>query len=158
MTATLFPDRVRGVVIAAAASKRYPSHLTENIRRIANPTTSQTDRLALLRETFFAPGNDATVWLDGWHADIRASQLAAHQATTQSEWWAAGGVPLLDLQAADDPFKEASEREELRDELGDRVAIIVIPHASHALLPEQPDAVVAAVCAWADALPASHAR
>jgi hypothetical protein len=37
---------------------------------------------------------------------------------------------------------------ELRDELGDRVSVAVIRDASHALLPEQPTAVVTAIVAW----------
>ena len=37
---------------------------------------------------------------------------------------------------------------ELREELGERVTIAVIPNASHALIPEQPAAVVAAIVAW----------
>lgn len=152
MTATRFPRAVRGVVIAAAAAKRYPAELTKNIHRIANPLTSQEDRLRYLQETFFAPGNDASVWLDGWHSEIRDSQFNAHLATDQSEWWAAGTAPLLDLQAAQDPFKPVHSRTELRDELGPRVSIAVIENASHALLPEQPAAVVDAVIRWIENL------
>jgi hypothetical protein len=37
---------------------------------------------------------------------------------------------------------------ELKDELGDRVSVAVIRNASHALLPEQPAAVVDAIVAW----------
>jgi hypothetical protein len=37
---------------------------------------------------------------------------------------------------------------ELRDELGSRVTVAVIRDASHALLPEQPRAVVEAIVAW----------
>ena len=42
---------------------------------------------------------------------------------------------------------------ELRDELGDRVSVAVIRDASHALLPEQPHAVVEAIARWIRALP-----
>ena len=37
---------------------------------------------------------------------------------------------------------------ELKDELGDRVTIMVIPNASHALIPEQPKAVTDAIVTW----------
>lgn len=152
VTATHYPHAVRGVVIAAAAAKSYPPELTQNIRRIANPLTTREDRLRYLQATFFAPGNDASVWLEGWHTDVRDSQFAAHLATDQSEWWSAGTTPLLDLQAAQDPFKPADRRTELRDELGERVTISVIENASHALLPEQPAAVVDAVVGWIKSL------
>lgn len=152
MAASLRPDAVAGVVIAAAAAKQYPPYLTENIKRIMDANVSETERLALLRATFFAPGNDASVWLDGWNRPVRDSQFAASKATPQGAWWAAGGVPLLDLQAADDPFKPADKRNELRDELGDRVSIAVIEQASHALIPEQPAAVADAVAVWFERL------
>lgn len=148
MTATLHPDKVRGVVIAAAAARQYPPYLTQNIRRIVDPAVSEAERLALLQQTFFAPGNDATVWLDGWHRQVRDSQFAAYQATAQDEWWGAGGVPLLDLQAADDPFLPPDRRHELRGELGPRVSIALVEHASHALIPEQPARVVEAITRW----------
>ena len=57
-------------------------------------------------------------------------------------------VPLLDLQADNDPFHPIERMNELRDELGDRVSVAVIGDASHALLPEQPTAVVDAIVAW----------
>jgi pimeloyl-ACP methyl ester carboxylesterase len=55
---------------------------------------------------------------------------------------------LLDLQAANDPFKPRSMMNETRDEFGDRATIAVIPDASHALIPEQPSAVVEMIVAW----------
>jgi pimeloyl-ACP methyl ester carboxylesterase len=42
---------------------------------------------------------------------------------------------------------------EFRDEFGDRATIVVIPNASHALIPEQPAAVVDAIVKWIATLP-----
>ncbi|MET0289740.1 MAG: alpha/beta hydrolase [Pseudoxanthomonas sp.] len=154
MLAARHPPAVRGVVVAAAAAKTYPKSLSANIIRIADPATSDADRLTLLQATFFAPGNDARVWLDGWHPGVRTSQRNASDATPKSLWWSAGGkVPLLDLQAASDPFMPAGRRQELREELGPRVSVVTIPGAGHALLPEQPDRVVEAIVTWAETLP-----
>jgi pimeloyl-ACP methyl ester carboxylesterase len=52
-------------------------------------------------------------------------------------------MPRLDLQADNDPFHPLRKM----NELGDRVSIAVIANASHALLPEQPHAVVDAIVA-----------
>ena len=41
----------------------------------------------------------------------------------------------------------------MKDEFGDRVTVMVIPHASHALIPEQPKAVVEALTKWIKGLP-----
>ena len=153
MTATDYPQHVRGVVIAAAASKSYPPELTTAVTRAGDLALSDEERLKALRFGFFAPGNDPTVWLTGWFPEVRGSQRAAAAATKQAEWWAGGSVPLLDLQAEKDPFKPPEKRNEMKDEFGDRVTVVVIPNASHALIPEQPKAVVDALVAWTRSLP-----
>jgi pimeloyl-ACP methyl ester carboxylesterase len=153
MTAVDHPQLVRGVVIAAAAAKQYAPELTIAVTKAGDPAVPDAERLAALRFAFFAPGNDATVWLTGWHPEIRESQRAAVAAVRQDQWWSGGSAPLLDLQAADDPFRPAVKRNEMKDEFGDRVTVTVIPNASHALFPEQPKAVVAALVPWVRSLP-----
>ena len=153
MTAADHPKLVRGVVIAAAAAKQYAPELTTAVTNAGNLSLSDEERLAALRFAFFAPGNDPTVWLHGWHPEIRNIQRAAVAAVRQDEWWSGGTAPLLDLQAAQDPFKPESKRNEMKDEFGERVTIVVIPNASHALIPEQPKAVVEALTTWIKGLP-----
>lgn len=153
MTATDYPKLVRGVVIAAAAAKQYAPELSTAVTSAGNLSLSNEARLEALRFGFFAPGNDPTVWLTGWHPEIRNAQRAAAAAVRQDEWWAGGTAPLLDLQAAKDPFKPEARRNEMKDEFGSRVTVAVIPNASHALIPEQPKAVVEALTAWIKGLP-----
>ena len=153
MTAADYPDLIRGVVIAAAAAKQYAPELSTAVTQAGNLSLSDDERLAALRFAFFAPGNDPTVWLKGWHPEIRDSQRAAAAAVKQNEWWSGGTAPLLDLQAANDPFKPESKRNEMKDEFGSRVTVTVIPNASHALIPEQPKAVVEALNRWIKSLP-----
>jgi pimeloyl-ACP methyl ester carboxylesterase len=153
MTAVDHPGLVRGIVIAAAAAKQYAPELTTAINVAGDPSKPADDRLKALRLAFFAPGNDPSGWLAGWHPQVRDAQRAAAAAVKQSDWWSAGTAPLLDLQAAQDPFKPADKRNEMKDEFGARVTIAVIPNASHALIPEQPQAVVDALVAWVKTLP-----
>lgn len=148
MTAVDHPRLVRGVVIAAAAAKQYPPDLSAAVTRIADLSRPVAERLKDLAYAFFAPGHDPSIWLTGWYPDANRNQVLASKATRQSEWWSAGSAPLLDLQAECDPFKPAAARQELRHEFGDRVTIAVIPDASHALIPEQPKAVVDALVGW----------
>ena len=154
MTAVDYPDLVRGVVIVAAAAKAYPSgfagakELSEAVRKAGDGKLSDEERLKYLRTAFFAPGSDASVWLPGWYHEVDEMQFAAGRATKQSEWWSGGNVPLLDLQAANDPFKPRSMMNEIKEEFGDRVTVVVIPNASHALVPEQPVAVIESIVAW----------
>jgi pimeloyl-ACP methyl ester carboxylesterase len=148
MTAVDHPSMVRGVVIAAAAAKQYDPKLSGEIDKAGDPTLPDSVRLAALRVAFFAPGNDPQSWLAGWHPHIRQAQRAAAAAVPQASWWSGGTAPLLDLQADRDPFKTPDKRREMKDEFGDRVTVMVIPGASHALFPEQPAAVIDALTRW----------
>ncbi len=147
-TAVDHPDLVRGVVIVAAAAKNYPDGMAEHVARSADLSLPDEERLKSIQYAFFLPGNDASVWLHGWHTDVSRSQRKAGLAIKQSEWWSGGNVPLLDLQAGRDLFKPEASRNEVRDEFGDRVTIKVIPDTGHALIPEAPDAVVEAIVSW----------
>lgn len=148
MTAVDRPDLVRGVVLAASAAKKYPSRLSVLVSKSADLSLPEAERLAYLKEVFFAPGNDATIWLHGWWPEASETQRAAAAQVKQSDWWAAGRVPLLDLQAGADPFKPEGTQNELKGEFPDRVTVVIVPNASHALLPEQPAAVVDAISVW----------
>jgi pimeloyl-ACP methyl ester carboxylesterase len=159
MTAVDFPQLVRGVVIAAAAAKAYPAgfpgakELSEAVRKSGDPALPDAERLKYLRGNFFAPDSDASVWLKGSWPEVDESQFAAGRATPQSQWWGGGTAPLLDLQGALDPFKPRAMMNEFREEFGERATIVVIPNASHALIPEQPAAVVEAIVKWIGGLP-----
>ncbi|MBX9844867.1 MAG: alpha/beta hydrolase [Xanthobacteraceae bacterium] len=152
MAATDHPELVRGVAIAAAAARQYAPELTAAINVAGNPSLPDDARIAALRFAFFAPGNDPSVWLAGWHPEIRDYQRAAAAAVQQNEWWSGGTAPLLELQAANDPFKPKGKRNEMKDEFGSRVTVTVIANASHALIPEQPRAVVEALVQWIKSL------
>ena len=153
MTAVDHPGLVRGVVIAAAASREYDQSLRAEIDKAGDEKLSEAVRLAALRKAFFAPASDPRVWLTGWHPHVREAQRAAAAAVPQQEWWPGGGAPLLDLQSAQDPFRTEATRREMKDEFGDRVTMVVIQNASHALFPEQPRAVAAALADWIERLP-----
>ncbi len=154
MTAVDHPDLVRGVVMVAAAAKAYPAgfagakELSEAVRKSGDFALPSSERLRYLRLAFFAPNSDASIWLEGWHSAADEMQSTAGRAVKQSEWWSGGTVPLLDIQGELDPFKPRAMSNEMRDEFGERVSVVVIPNASHALIPEQPTAVTEAILAW----------
>jgi pimeloyl-ACP methyl ester carboxylesterase len=149
MTAVDYPDLVRGVVLAAAAAKGpSPQELRQALGRSADLSLPDSDRLSSLQLAFFAPGHDPSPWLRGWHRETMECQRIAIGNTSQDEWFSAGTAPILDLQAALDPWRPRDRADELKNELGDRVTLAVIPDASHALIPEQPVAVVNEIVAW----------
>jgi len=76
-------------------------------------TTIESPELA-----FFAPGQDASPWIKGWHKEVMESQRSAGLNTKRGSWWAGGIAPILNLQAADDPFRPRDTIGELQGNLG----------------------------------------
>jgi formylglycine-generating enzyme required for sulfatase activity len=152
MLAVDHPELVRGVVLAAAGARSYPP--IPALKALEQPGLSDAQRLPLLRAAYFAPGNEAAAWLAGWRPLLRFDGVGGAPGLAGRDlWWGAGDKPVLELQPLDDPFKPLSTRAEYRKEFGSRVSVVEIAHASHALFPEQPQAVVAAIAGWARSLP-----
>jgi pimeloyl-ACP methyl ester carboxylesterase len=85
MTAVDHPALVRGVAIIAAAARQFPPELLTAINVAGNPVLPNEQRLEALRFAFFAPGNDPSEWLHGWHPQVRENQRAAAAAVKQSD-------------------------------------------------------------------------
>lgn len=148
-----YPAKVHAVVLAAAGRKgKAAAEIGRAIQTCYEARAPEAERLAALRLAFFAPGNDERVWLDGWDAEIAHAERRAAQATEYESWWRGGTAPILDLQAGNDALLPADQSDKLRTELGERVTVRVIPNAGHALLPEQPAAVGAAVIQYLSGL------
>lgn len=142
------PALVRGIVVAAAAARVFPPEVADSVDLIADARRPRAERLAHLRRAFFAEGSDPQEWLEGWHPSLGPAYRAAARIPDKSRWWPVSHAPLLDLQAADDPWRPPRTRHELKEALGDRVTVRVIERASHALPFERPDAVAAAAIEW----------
>ena len=155
MAAVDHPARVRGVVLAAAAASSWPPDIAATPGIAGDLARPDAERLAALRLGFFAPGHDPGPWLKGWWPDAQRVQVNSREkaGVKQSDWWSAGTAPLLELIPADDPFKPRDKWGELAQSYGDRVTTVIIPDASHALFPEQPAAVAAAIIGWLATLP-----
>jgi pimeloyl-ACP methyl ester carboxylesterase len=144
--------RVQGVVALAAAARVFPAGLSADLDVAADLAQPRAERLAALQRAFFAPGHDPSAWLDGWHPQLRAAYRGAGAVPPKSTWWPVSPVPVLDLQAAQDPWRPSATRHELREAAGDRVTVQVIENASHALYPEQPAAAADAIVGWVRSL------
>jgi pimeloyl-ACP methyl ester carboxylesterase len=160
--ATDRPDLVRGVVLAAASAGKVPPgvhepsvapEVREAIEKSGDLSLPDADRLHYLQFAFFAPGNDPHVWLGGWHPETEKAENAASAATPVDEWFACGTARILDLQAESDAVAPRKFAGVLKAALGDRVTVVVIPNAGHALVPEQPEPMANAIAAFAHELP-----
>jgi pimeloyl-ACP methyl ester carboxylesterase len=149
MLATLHPELVHGVVLLAAGGRvPIPDEIGQALRSSFDDSLSERERLAAIELAFFAEGHDPAVWRDGWYAAVAAAQGKASRETPVENWWAAGGKPLLVVQPAEDRIAPIGNAEHLAETYPDRVRVVEIPRAGHALLPEQPEAVAAAMLTW----------
>ncbi len=154
MLATDRPDLVSGISLVAANVGRDPSppQVREAIRKSANPSLPDAERLEALQFAFFAPGNGARAWLEGWHPEVLTAERVAGDRTPREEDYAGGTAPILYLQPDHDPLAHADDARAFKRALGDRVTIVVVPHASHAAIAEQPDFISAALIDYARSL------
>jgi pimeloyl-ACP methyl ester carboxylesterase len=155
LLATIRADLVRAVSLVAANVGKDPSppDVRAAIRTSADPSAPEVERLKALQFAFFAPGNDARVWLDGWHPEVLAAERIAGDRTAREEDYAAGRAPVLYLQPDHDPLAHVDNAEAYKRALGDRVTVVVIPHASHAAVAEQPAFIADELIKYARGLP-----
>ena len=147
MLAARHPARVRQVVLLAAGGRvPMPADVRADlIVSLSQGVEPDGRRRAALAHVFFARGQNPDVWLDGWTPEAATAQGAATQATPIEDWWGGGDAPMLVVQASEDPIAPRANGEALAAEFGARITLVALPHASHAMLPEQPDAVAAVV-------------
>ena len=149
MLATLRPDLVRRVVLLAAGGMApAPDDVAAAFDVCFRLTALEEERLAAIATVFFAKGNDARVWLDGWWPRAAALQAVADGATPVETCWRAGSAPLLVIQGLEDRMALPANGRLLKDDLGERVTLVELEHASHALLPERPDAIAQTVIGY----------
>ncbi len=147
------PALVRGVVVLGGAARTFPAALSHALDLAADSNQPREERLAALRQAFFAPGNNPEPWLDGWYPSLRDTYRRAGTSPAKDAWWPVTHSPILEVQGECDPWRPPSTRDELRAVLANRVTLRLIANASHALLAEQPAAVAQAIVEWAGALP-----
>lgn len=146
VVATDHPQLVKGVVlIAAGGLQPMRPEIRKALENCFNDQLPRDQRLAAIKLAFFAEGNDPKVWETGWYKDVARYQSAANAATPVKDWWAGGKARILVLQGAEDTVATRENSKQLLQEYGDRVTVIEIPKAGHALLPEQPELIAKAV-------------
>jgi pimeloyl-ACP methyl ester carboxylesterase len=144
--ATLFPDRIDAVVLLGAGGK---VHGDPEARAAVGATfdlsLDPAVRLAAVETAFFAPGNDATVWIDGWFPEARAVQQEALVASSNDEWWLAESAPMLIVQGLQDRAAPPANGRALVEERSGPTTLVELDNCGHAMLPEQPAMISATV-------------
>jgi pimeloyl-ACP methyl ester carboxylesterase len=151
---TLATDRLELVkaMIMIAAGGKAPMKAGAQKALLGSFRLDQPEekRMEDVKLAFFAPGNDQSVWRDGWYPDVAKVQVAAVQATPSEGWWNAGStIPLLVIQGLQDAVAPPENGHMMKAEMGDRIELIDIDGAGHAMLPEQPEKIAEAVIGFA---------
>ncbi|MFK7874808.1 MAG: alpha/beta fold hydrolase [Paracoccaceae bacterium] len=144
------PDLTRAVaLVAAIVTNTVPQDVRASISASFDMALSDEERMGHLKRVYFAPGADASVWLDGWWPQVSAAQRRAAKNTLDQDWIrVADRHPTLYLGAADDVISPPPDLETLRATIGPKADCMVVTEAGHALLPEQPKAVAKALKHW----------
>lgn len=148
VTDHLYPERVAGVVVLAAAARDFPHGVAEQLAVASDTERTEAERLAALQVCMFAPGNDASVWLSGWHPQWRTAYRQASAWPPQDQWYGTTNAPLLDVQGDQDVWRPPHTRQALTAVLGHKAHAVLVPNAGHAMVPEQPEAVAQTVLGW----------
>lgn len=140
------PDLVRSVtVLAAGGYTPVAPEVAVALLTVLDPAATDAQRLAALEAAFFAPGNDASLWLEGWWPEAAPAQAVAAASTPTEEWWTPPAeIPLLVVQGLEDRLAPPENGRFLAAGRA-KTRLVEIENAGHALLPEQPGAVAAAV-------------
>ena len=143
------PDLVTAVVLVCAGGEVAPEpDAATAMAEYADRSLSLTERLQAARRAFFAPGShvDASFIDPGSTTAAASAQVAAALAESSGDWLAGGSAPMLVVQGADDRIAPPENGHRLKARWPDRVEVIDVAHAGHAVLIEQPELVAEAIC------------
>jgi pimeloyl-ACP methyl ester carboxylesterase len=140
------PDLAPAIILLAAGGTVPPSPATTaSLQRSFDTTLPPEQHLEAVRRAFFASGNSPVPWNGGWYSAVAAMQGSAGKTVPAARWWAGGTARILVVQGREDAVAPPANGELLKKAYPGRVTLVELNGAGHALLPEQPDAVAAAI-------------
>lgn len=155
--AALYPDDVAGVVAINAGGKIHDSdpRVYAEFDRVFEPGVDEEARVAAISFCFFGGGPVPPGWVDGWWPEHYLPFVEAQDSTPLDAWWTAGDAPVLVIQGLKDRVAPPENGYHVRALAGHRATVLDLPNASHAILPEEPEAVERAVLAFLRGLAAA---
>ncbi|MEL7157176.1 MAG: alpha/beta hydrolase, partial [Actinomycetota bacterium] len=145
----LYPKLVSSLVLMAAPGPlpAKPEPATA-LRRVFISELSDHEHLEAVALALFADGNDPVVWVDGWYPTLAFAQAEAERHIAPEDLWSRLRREALVIQGADDLIVVPDNAHMMAEQVGDLATVVMVPDAGHALLPEQPAAVAAAILSW----------
>lgn len=155
--AILYPQQTASLVLVGAGDKtdNMPPEVKRALITSVLSFLPWSWRERAVSFAFFASGNAVPeYWQRGWSFWGALAQSRAARAAGKESFHTGGQGPMLVFQAQEDvvaPPRDAGEA--LKAAYGDRVTLLPIPQAGHALLPEQPERIAEATLAFLRAHP-----
>jgi pimeloyl-ACP methyl ester carboxylesterase len=144
--ATQHPEFVKSLVMFACGGKIKMAPEVGRVGQLCfDLSLPWYVRKAAVRYAFFAPGNDPTPWKGGWYPEAAKLQRGGIGDPVSAYWAAGGKVKVLVVQGLQDVSAVPENARLFKADFPDRVQLVEINHAAHALLPEQPKQVADAV-------------
>ncbi|MEM8923343.1 MAG: alpha/beta hydrolase [Actinomycetota bacterium] len=149
MVANLYPNLVSSLVLLASPGPipAKPEPATA-LRRVFITELSEAEHLEAVTVALFADDSDPTAWVDGWYPGLAFIQAEAERHVPPEDLWTRLRREVLVLQGEDDLIVVPENAVMMADQLGDLATVVMVPGAGHALLPEQPAALAAAILSW----------
>ena len=88
------------------------------------------------------------MWVDGWYPTLAFAQAEAERHMPATDLWSKLRRDTLVIQPDLDVVVSPENARRMAEHVGDLVSVVSVPNAGHALLPEQPEAVAAAILSW----------
>lgn len=141
-----FNGRVESLTLLAAGGLVEPAeHIFPTLWKCFDPSIAEHEHLENVRTAFFADGNDPSVWRDGWMPEVFRYQRAAVTSTPRDDWWSASVARVLVVQALQDAVAPPGNGRRYVAESAPHARLVEIDGAGHAMLPEQPQLIAAAM-------------
>lgn len=141
-----FNDRVESLTLLAAGGLVEPAPgILDALGRCFDTAVDWSVRRDDVRTVFFAEGNDPDIWKDGWMPDVFRYQRDAVRRTPREDWWGATTDRVMVVQALGDAVAPPANGRRYVAEHAPHARLVEIDRAGHAMLPEQPGVIAAAL-------------
>lgn len=146
------PGLFDAVVLLACGSSMPAEDVRQSLEAATDPVllrTNPAQHLTHVSRAFFAPGNDASVWADGWYPNVARVEMQVISRTPFERWRSVDVDQILVIQGLQDAI---APPEHGRSFISEQPAarLIEVEGAGHALLPEQPALISGAIVSFID--------
>lgn len=135
-------------LLAAGGYVPIAPSIDHSLRSCFDESLPRSEHLGHVRRAFFADGNDPSVWSGGWMPVVARYQSGAVVRTDRAVWWDAVAPRVLVVQALDDVLAVPENGRRYVADHTDCATLVEITGAGHAMLPERPGEIAAAVLAF----------